>query len=330
MIAYVAGHTHENRIQPFTRAGGGVWWGIETSATADWPVQHRTVEVMDNLDGTLSIFGTVLDAASDSQAPAPGAAQAFNEEMLASIGREFAYNDPQAGKGSGEGTAKDQNVELLVEDPRTANLELVKSDSPDPVPLGEDLTYTLSVANHGPSDASAVTVTDTLPASVEFVSATPSQGSCLHLAGSVSCDLGDLAEQATATVTIKVVPTAVGTIVNQASVDSAAGRRQPGRQLRHRADRGRAGPGISAPSGGDAAAGAAGDRLPPVHVTEPRPRPAARSQSCSPPAQSSQHLTVGTPDANGKAGPVDRLRAPRSPCPVTPTRPRTRPMSTCS
>ena len=130
VIAYVAGHTHENRIQPFTRSGGGVWWGIETSATADWPVQHRTIEVMDNLDGTLSIFGTVLDAASDSQAPAPDSAQAFNEEMLASIGREFAYNDPQAGLGSGEGTAADQNVELLVEDPRTANLEIVKTDSP--------------------------------------------------------------------------------------------------------------------------------------------------------------------------------------------------------
>ena len=136
VIAYVAGHTHENRIQPFTRSGGGVWWGIETSATADWPVQHRTIEVMDNLDGTLSIFGTVLDAASDSQAPAPTVRQAFNEEMLASIGREFAYNDPQAGHGSGEGTAADQNVELLVEDPRTANLEIVKSDTPDPVPLG--------------------------------------------------------------------------------------------------------------------------------------------------------------------------------------------------
>ena len=227
VISYVAGHTHENRIEPFTRPGGGVWWGIETSATADWPVQHRTVEVMDNLDGTLSIFGTVLDAASDGEAPAPGGAQEFNEEMLASIGREFAYNDPQAGKGSGEGTAKDQNVELLVLDPRKADLELTKSDSPDPVPLGEDLTYTLSVTNHGPSDAAAVTVTDTLPASVEFLSATPSQGSCLHMAGSVSCDLGDLAEQAAATVTIKVVPTTVGTIVNQASVDSAQGDDNP-------------------------------------------------------------------------------------------------------
>jgi uncharacterized repeat protein (TIGR01451 family) len=228
VLAYVAGHTHENRVEPFTRAGGGVWWGIETSATADWPVQHRTVEVMDNLDGTLSLFGTVLDAASDSQTPAAGSAQAFNEEMLASIGREFAYNDPQAGLGSGEGTADDQNVELLVKDPRTANLEVTKSDSPDPVVAGRDLTYTLVVANHGPSDASTVTVTDTLPASVDFVSATASQGGCLHLAGSVTCELGSLADGASATITIRVVPSTTGTIVNQASVDSPLNDANPG------------------------------------------------------------------------------------------------------
>ena len=37
-----------------------------------------------------------------------------------------------------------------------------------------------------------------------------------------------------------------------------------------------------------------------MHVTEPRSRPAARFASCAPPSQSSQHLTVGTPDANGR------------------------------
>jgi uncharacterized repeat protein (TIGR01451 family) len=301
VISYVAGHTHENRIQPFSRAGGGVWWGIETAATADWPVQHRTIEVMDNLDGTLSIFGTVLDAASDSQAPAPGSAQAFNEEMLASVGRELAYNDPQAGKGSGEGTVKDQNVELLVADPRRANLELVKSDSPDPVPLGEDLTYTLSIANHGPSDASAVTVTDTLPASVEFLSATPSQGSCLHMAGSVSCDLGDLAEQASATVTITVVPTTVGTIVNQASVDSAQADDNPADNSD--TEQTVVGPGQGYPR----PAGATPLRVPLViaynQCTSPNRvhGPPLASTSCAPPPQSSQHLTVGTPDANGRA-----------------------------
>ena len=70
--------------------------------------------------------------------------------MLASLGREFAYNDPQAGLGSGEGRATDQNVELLVKDPRRADLALNKSDSADPVNVGETLTYTLTVNNYRP------------------------------------------------------------------------------------------------------------------------------------------------------------------------------------
>ena len=301
VLAYVAGHTHENNVQPFTRSGGGVWWGIETSATADWPVQHRAVEVMDNLDGTLSIFGTVLDAAADSQAPAPGSAQAFNEEMLASVGREFAYNDPQAGKGSGEGAANDQNVELLVEDPRTANLELVKSDSPDPVSLGGTLTYTLQVANHGPSDASAVTITDTLPVSVAFDSATPSQGSCMHAAGTVTCDLGALAEQATATVTIQVTPQASGTIVNQASVDSPQGDDNPADNSDTEQTV------VTGPTGYPRPKGASPLRVSLVpaynQCTTPNRThgPPLAFPACNPPGQTSQHLTVGTPDANGAA-----------------------------
>ena len=194
----------------------------------------------------------------------------------------------------------DQNVELLVLDPRKADLELAKFDSPDPVPLGEDLAYTLSVTNHGPSDAAAVTVTDTLPASVEFVSATPSQGSCLHMAGSVSCDLGDLAEQAAATVTIKVVPTTVGTIVNQASVDSAQGDDNPANNSD--TEQTVVGPGQGYPR----PAGATPLRVPLViayfECTSPNRvhGPPLGSQSCSPPVQWSQNLTVGTPDANGK------------------------------
>ena len=301
VIAYVAGHTHENRIQPFTRSGGGVWWGIETAATADWPVQHRTLEVMDNLDGTLSIFGTVLDAAAESEAPAPDAAQSFDEEMLASIGRELAYNDPQAGFGSGEGTATDQNVELLVEDPRTANLELVKSDSPDPVALGATLTYTLQVANHGPSDASEVTVTDTLPVSVAFDSATPSQGSCMHAAGTVTCDLGSLAEQTTATVTIQVTPQATGTIVNQASVDSPQGDDNPADNSDTEQTV------VSGPTGYPRPKGASPLRVSLVpaynQCTSPNRThgPPLAFPACNPPGQTSQHVTVGTPDANGSA-----------------------------
>jgi hypothetical protein len=126
VIAYVSGHTHQNAVRACglttgCPAGSGIWWEINTSATADWPVQHRLVEIMDNRDGTLSLFGTVLDAAAASHAPDPQSAAAFDGEQLATIGRVLAYNDPQEGGGNGrEGAPKDQNVELLVRDPRIA------------------------------------------------------------------------------------------------------------------------------------------------------------------------------------------------------------------
>ena len=123
VVAYVAGHTHENRITAFERGrNGGGFWGIETASEIDWPIQSRLLEVMDNRDGTLSIFGTLIDHGASLATPAPGTnAGAFDAETLAAIGRELAYNDPQVGVEAGaEGRPQDRNVELLLPDPRTA------------------------------------------------------------------------------------------------------------------------------------------------------------------------------------------------------------------
>jgi uncharacterized repeat protein (TIGR01451 family) len=223
VLAYVAGHTHDNNIDVFPRTGGGVWWGIETSATADWPQQHRLIELMDNRDGTLSIFGTLLDHASSSGTPPSGsAASGFSGEVLAAIGRTFAYNDPQAGDGTGEGERRDQNVELLVDDPRSADLSVSKSDSPDPAHVGQQLTYTITVTNNGASTATGVTLRDNLPKATGFGSASSTQGSCTRSKQTVTCNLGDLADDASATVTIVVKPTKKGTITNVASAAVSA------------------------------------------------------------------------------------------------------------
>jgi uncharacterized repeat protein (TIGR01451 family) len=98
------------------------------------------------------------------------------------------------------------------------DLSVEKTDSPDPVTSGSAVTYTITVTNHGSDDATGVMLTDTLPAGVTFNSATPSQGSCMEAGGLVTCDLGSLANGASATVTITVTPFAVGTIVNTVSV----------------------------------------------------------------------------------------------------------------
>jgi hypothetical protein len=75
---------------------------------------------MDNRDGTLSIFGTLIDHGASLATPPSGTpAGAFDSETLAAIGRELSYNDPQAGVEEGaEGRPQDRNVELLLPDPR--------------------------------------------------------------------------------------------------------------------------------------------------------------------------------------------------------------------
>jgi metallophosphoesterase (TIGR03767 family) len=118
-IAWVSGHSHDNIVNPFPAAGGSGFWSIRVAAEADWPQQGRLLEVFDNHDGTLSIFGTIVDHVGQSKAPAPGtAASGMDFNDLASAGRTMSFNDFQSGAPIGEGTAKDRNVELLIEDPR--------------------------------------------------------------------------------------------------------------------------------------------------------------------------------------------------------------------
>lgn len=121
-VAYVVGHIHENEITPYKKGKKSGFWQIATAAEIDWPQQGRLIEIMDNKDGTLSIFGTVVDTAAPIGAPASGPANVFTDTQLGSLSRLFAANDPQVGvTGSvsqhAEGKKKDRNVELLLKNP---------------------------------------------------------------------------------------------------------------------------------------------------------------------------------------------------------------------
>jgi uncharacterized repeat protein (TIGR01451 family) len=101
-----------------------------------------------------------------------------------------------------------------------ANLSVTKTDSPDPVHLGQELTYTITVTNDGPGLAEDVTAVDQLPKATGFGSASATQGTCVRKKSSVTCNLGDLAAGESATITIVVKPTRKGTITNTVSVTS--------------------------------------------------------------------------------------------------------------
>jgi uncharacterized repeat protein (TIGR01451 family) len=96
-----------------------------------------------------------------------------------------------------------------------ADLGITKTASPDPAFVGDAITYTLTVTNHGPDSSSGGTVTDTLPGNVSYVS---DDGGCTHVAGTVTCPTGSLANGASRTIHIVVTATAVGPATNTACV----------------------------------------------------------------------------------------------------------------
>jgi uncharacterized repeat protein (TIGR01451 family) len=91
---------------------------------------------------------------------------------------------------------------------------------------GQELTYTVTVANLGPDTAVATILTDPLPAGTTFVSCTSVPGTCAGpppgTNGTVTADLGDMAAGATARITIVVrVTVENGALVNTARGSSS-------------------------------------------------------------------------------------------------------------
>lgn len=97
-----------------------------------------------------------------------------------------------------------------------------KTVSSATTPLGSNYNYTVTVTNNLIFQAPNMVMTDVLPAGLNFVSATPSQGTCTFGGGTVTCNLGNLLGQQTATITITVAPTTAGEKVNTVNVTSSA------------------------------------------------------------------------------------------------------------
>ena len=111
-----------------------------------------------------------------------------------------------------------------------ADLSVTKTDSPDPVSAGANLNYTITVANGGPNAAQSVSLTDTLPAGMTFVSLSAPAGlSCTTPAvgatGTVTCSIASLAAAAPQTLTLVAqvgAGVASGTVISNTATVSAA------------------------------------------------------------------------------------------------------------
>ncbi len=200
--------------------GGPVLIGIYTGPTAAIDHQqfvHGNFTYQSNYRAGLRILET-KDVAL-GQLTEVGYLDVYPPDNVTNYGGTWAHypffhsgNVPITTIGPGYGTMP---AEFFVLRPLFADLKATVTDAPDPVAVGQNVTYTFTVRNQGPTYSSNTTLTDVLPATMTNVSATPSQGTCSGTA-TVTCNLGRIEHDGQATVTIVARADAAGTVTNAA------------------------------------------------------------------------------------------------------------------
>ncbi|MER5177192.1 TIGR03767 family metallophosphoesterase [Streptomyces sp. NPDC002896] len=104
VLAWVNGHSHKNKITPH-----GTLWEISTASHIDFPQLARVIELVDNNDGTISLFTTLIESA----APHATDFTDLSQTGLAALYRELSFNAPGA-RSTLSGTPGDRNTELVL------------------------------------------------------------------------------------------------------------------------------------------------------------------------------------------------------------------------
>jgi uncharacterized repeat protein (TIGR01451 family) len=121
----------------------------------------------------------------------------------------------------------------VVNTPTTpfADLAVVQTASAPTVTVGNTLIYTVTVTDFGPNPADGIVLSDVLPAGMTFVSASTSQGTVTPFGGTLTADLGGLTTGAMTTLTVVVVPTTSGPVINTTRVSGAEADPVPGNNM---------------------------------------------------------------------------------------------------
>ena len=101
-----------------------------------------------------------------------------------------------------------------------SDLVITQVALPNPGFAGGTVSFISTVSNAGPTTASAIQVTNTLPAGIGSATAIPSQGTCTNIGGIILCNLGALTNRGVAFVTNIVEPLTLGSYTNVAVVGS--------------------------------------------------------------------------------------------------------------
>ena len=203
----------ESVTYTLTAANGGPSPAAAVTLVDSLPAGLTFVSASDG--GTASggvVTWSLGDVASGSSVPRTVTVRAATAGAQVNVARvTSATTDPDTSDQRATFTT------TVAEPPPMADLSVEKS-GPATATVGESVTYTLTAANGGPSPAAAVTLVDSLPAGLTFVSA--SDGGTAS-GGVVTWSLGDVASGSSVPRTVTVRAATAGAQVNVARVTSA-------------------------------------------------------------------------------------------------------------
>lgn len=204
------------------------------------PTSVSGATVADAVPTALSGASWTCTASAGSSCTAGPIAGNINDTVNIAVGGTLTYVLNGTLSPSASGTLSNTasvTAPGTVSDPNTSNntatdtdtltprtdLATSQSAAPNPASATSYITYTVWVANNGPSQASGVTLSDTLPTGLAFVSASPGAPTCQHAAGIVTCALGTLAPGALTSVSLvaSIRAGTVGLVSNTVSVAGA-------------------------------------------------------------------------------------------------------------
>ncbi|GAA5107345.1 hypothetical protein GCM10023339_05250 [Alloalcanivorax gelatiniphagus] len=202
------------------------------------PSVARALTVSDTIPAPLTYVAASTPQGTCSYAPGTRTVTCTVDSLAVGATATVTVQAGTPADGSARGVDNTATVSAATPDPVPANnsatyalpttsqadLALTKTVSPSPVVAGQTATWVLTARNNGPSNATGVTVTDTVPARVTGVSAATSTpgATCAPVSGgTVSCTAPNLASGATLVVTVTgtVLPGAeTGALTNAAGV----------------------------------------------------------------------------------------------------------------
>ena len=92
VVLWMNGHRHRHKVVPHPgKSAENGFWEITTASLIDFPQQSRVVELVDNNDGSLSVFATLLDHSSPESVLHEGPQ---TPSSLAALSLELAMNRP--------------------------------------------------------------------------------------------------------------------------------------------------------------------------------------------------------------------------------------------